>query len=254
MASEAYSPRSQSRTASPPAGQRNGSASATLPGNGVGDLTHDELAAVTALAMHANHEKSLLHSTTMNSELLETHGHPLHFASHAAGAASLDSLRDGPAPHKPTMQRALTGHEQLLAFRAELSRECAEAKSTIGRLEGFLSKSERIMSGIDARLKALQASSQAQVATQRRLRASALANQADYVAVAPSAASAETPSNPSNSTLAQLLQNLKPSGAITSTILKNRKSTRHDGSLPKATSILWEICPNTTQSLKVVAA
>lgn len=108
---------------------------------------------MTALAMHANHEKSLKHSATLDSELLETHEHPLHSASHAAGAASLDSLRDGAQAAERALRPALSEHEQLLAFKTELAKECAEAKSTIGRLEAFLAKSERIMNGIEIRLK-----------------------------------------------------------------------------------------------------
>lgn len=87
--------------------------------------------------------------------MLETHEHPLHSAaSHAAGAASLDSLRDRSEPKAggpPAQPRS--EHEQLLAFKADLAKECSEAKSTITRLEAFLAKSERILSGIEIRLK-----------------------------------------------------------------------------------------------------
>lgn len=58
--------------------------------------------------------------------------------------------------------------------------------------------------------------------------------------------------------LKKLLQSCKPSGAITSSLLKRRRDQRNDVTHLSAESdrnkILWEICPSTTQSLKVVAA
>lgn len=128
------------------------------------ELTRTELEVIAALAMNANHERSLQHSANLDSDLLDHHAHPLHSVP-----ASLSDDRFGslvpPAAH-PTASELSFGsprdrasnlslssdEEHIALHRQELAKECEQARQTMSRLGAFLARSEQLLAAMDQKL------------------------------------------------------------------------------------------------------
>jgi len=128
------------------------------------ELTRTELEVIAALAMNANHERSLQHSANLDSDLLDHHAHPLHSVP-----ASLSNDRFGslvpPAAHPAASELSfasprdrasnlsLSSDEEHISFhRQELARECEQARQTMSRLGAFLARSEQLLASMDQKL------------------------------------------------------------------------------------------------------
>lgn len=158
---------------------------ATLPSTRPENLTTSELAAVAALAMHANHQSSFMHSAQLDTDTLEQHAHPSHGTpalgtkhspavrkgdprqpgrasrgSHAASSAvPLTAVYDsngnnayGANLSGQQSMAGVAGDTELESFRESLRLECLQAKETISRLQDFLARSESVLKRLDDRI------------------------------------------------------------------------------------------------------
>lgn len=128
------------------------------------ELTRTELEVIAALAMNANHERSLMHSANLDSDLLDHHAHPLHSVPASVSDDRFGSLVP-PAAHPAASELSFgsprdrasnlslsSDEEQIFLHRQELARECEHARSTMSRLAAFLAKSEQILASMDEKL------------------------------------------------------------------------------------------------------
>lgn len=155
------------------------------------ELTRTELEVIAALAMNANHERSLQHSANLDSDLLDHHAHPLHSVP-----ASLSDDRFGslvpPAAHPTASERSfgsprdrasnlsLSSDEEHIAFhRQELARECEHARQTMSRLGAFLAKSEQLLASMDQKLERAK-STTAKSSEHKEYAHSPLKNQSEF--------------------------------------------------------------------------
>lgn len=129
------------------------------------ELTRTELEVIAALAMNANHERSLLHSANLDSDLLDHHAHPLHsvpasvsgdrFGSlvpPGAQPAAASEISFGSPRDRASNVSLNSDEEQIALHRQELARECEQARQTMSRLSAFLAKSEQMLAAMDEKL------------------------------------------------------------------------------------------------------
>ena len=128
------------------------------------ELTRTELEVIAALAMNANHERSLMHSANLDSDLLDHHAHPLHSVPASVSDDRFSSLVP-PAAHPAASELSFgsprdrasnlslsSDEEQIVLHRQELARECEHARNTMSRLAAFLAKSEQVLAALDEKL------------------------------------------------------------------------------------------------------
>lgn len=128
------------------------------------ELTRTELEVIAALAMNANHERSLQHSANLDSDLLDHHAHPLHsvpaslsddrFASLVPPAAhpAASELSFGSPRDRASNLSLSSDEEHVAVYRQELAKECEQARQTMSRLGAFLARSEQLLAAMDQKL------------------------------------------------------------------------------------------------------
>ena len=249
----------------------------SLPSYRPNDLTLPELAAVAALAMHANHELSLQHSTQLNSELLDHHHHPLHSSSEGripseTGPASDKAAQrrwEGSRAHFPGETFGISDQDELTSVRAGLMRECGQARETIDRLRHFISRSEGILGLLDrwssggaeqfrfdgTKVKPLVALPSSTV----NAHTSAMARpnlDLESSSSSPYPSGITTPLSEQERkrrALEAILTSIPPASAHTSALLRKRKLDKVDQVTRSApVRMLWEICPSISTGLTLV--
>ena len=199
-------------------------------------LTLPELAAVAALAMHSNHERSLEHSANLDQRLLEAHSHPLHSApavSPTKAAVANDRVSSEPRQMSADLHN-------LVEVRRELHTECDQARETIRRLEKFLYRSETMLRSLDDRLGGRHHTSRVQN---------------DNSPQKATGLHAHTPSSPGHipsqaPALSVSLSAIPMMPAVPSDILRKRKLQSLHARGPR--KLVWEICPSNALGITIV--
>lgn len=230
----------------------------SLPSSRPNDLTLPELAAVAALAMHANHESSLSHSAHLNNDILDSHHHPLHSSNDLSPSSLPPSATAASLPTNPSINgkvdsasgSALTRSvANLIQLRADLSRESTVARETIIRLQAFLNRSDQAIAELDGR-----------IATSTAVIPTAVQSVVPAAGIRAASISAE-PTPDIKPKLAEILAAIPQSEAQPSALLRKRRADDsqpdgkggESGTASKATKLLWEICPSTASDIKVIA-
>jgi hypothetical protein len=255
------------------------------------ELTRTELEVIAALAMNANHERSIRHSANLDSDLLDHHAHPLHSvpaslsddrfgslvppaAVHPASELSFGSPRD-----RASNLSLSSDEEHLMLHRQELARECDHARDTISRLGTFLERSERMLAALDERI--VRANEHASKSSNdKEYTHSPLKQQSEpYIAfdhnITPlihsstvttaSASESTTPERSEQRQLDAILSAFRPCEAKPSQLLQKRKlvhmaeskESRQAGDIglsdKRPRKLLWEICPSANPGVIVVS-
>lgn len=214
-------------------------------------LTLPELAAVAALAMHSNHERSLEHSTRLDTALLDAHSHPLHLMSDAPLRAATDPLdvNEGSTPNPHQEQHPIAHENHLQVLRDELARECALARDTISRLQAFVSRSEVAMQEMDRR-SIEQRCSCVTSPTKHIRNAPTLLPQPSPSSLPQSQAIHNGDVTLDKSALSTALERVPLMDAIPSRLLQHRK--KETAELRSRRRLIWEICPSNALGIVIV--
>ena len=246
----------------------------SLPSYRPNDLTLPELAAIAALAMNANHESSIQHSTRLDRELLDHHHHPLHSISEIAGDPSrscTSPTRDRPAaaglqPDEAESEMVVLDREGLCGLRAGLMRECSMARETVHRLQSFISRSEDMLAILESKMHTYgngnasvsisdRVAQHGRPVTQSTRRLNPHGSSENRSTAPPRVSPQFERQDHKRRQLDGLLSSVSASSAQPSEFLKRRKlNSIKLGARGQAGRLLWEICPSHSGGITLVSA